>query len=170
MEMLSSLTAARLKELFHYNPETGRWTVLKVDPGTGNPRKVGQLLSRRKHRHCFEVDGQKYISSRLAWLYVLGEWPRFYIDHVNGDETDDRWENLREATQRLNNANARKRKDNKSGIKGVHWDRERRKWFAAINDAVGHRRNLGRFSTIEEAENAYKRAAKALFGEFARHE
>ncbi len=116
--LLSNLTAARLRELFRYNPATGRWIVIKVDPGNGNPRKVGQLMPRRKYRYGFEIDGQKYVSSRLAWLYMLGEWPKFYMDHINGDETDDRWENLREATQRLNNANARKRKGNQGGTLG----------------------------------------------------
>ena len=170
MRLLTGLTAARLRFLFHYNPETGRWTVLRVDGGTGNPRQPGQLMPRRKYRGGFEVDGQKYVTSRLAWLYMTGEWPALDVDHANGDPTDDRWENLRHATRRQNNGNAKKRRDNTSGIKGVHWDRERKKWFVAINDAVGHRRALGRYKSLEEARLVYEKASVALFGEFARHD
>lgn len=163
----SDLTAARLRGLLHYNPATGVWTAIKQTRG----RKLGCTLSKRKIRNTLQIGKTRYLAARCAWLYMTGAWPEpFYIDHINGDPTDDRWCNLRLATQRLNNANARMRKNNTSGIKGVHWDRERKKWFAAINDAVGHRRALGRFERLEDAAEAYRKAAQELFGEFARCE
>jgi HNH endonuclease len=43
------------------------------------------------------------------------------MDHVNGDRADNRWCNLREATQSQNQANTSMRADNISGYKGVCW-------------------------------------------------
>lgn len=98
---------------------------------------------------------------------MTGSWPKGVIDHINGDPSDNRFSNLREATQSQNCANARKSKNNTSGVKGVHWDRVNKKWRATIM----HKRRqitIGRFDTIKQAAAAYEAKAAALFGEFAR--
>jgi hypothetical protein len=89
------------------------------------------------------------------------------VDHVNGDRLDNRRANLRLATQRENSANTRKRSSNKSGVKGVVWDKARKKWAAYIK--VNYRSiGLGRFDTIDAAAEAYATAARKHFGAFAR--
>ena len=161
------LTAERLRELLHYDPETGAWTWVKprnrINPGdrAGWYNFYGYLRIR--------IDGWKYVASRLAFLYVLGRWPEAEIDHKDGNRLNNRWDNLREASHNENMWNMKRRRDNASGFKGVTWDKHRRKWTAHIKIDGRHIR-LGLFRTPEAAHEAYKAKAIELFGEFARLE
>jgi hypothetical protein len=116
-----------------------------------------------------QLDGHRYYLHRLAWYYVYGQWPERDVDHINGDPSDNRITNLRLATQTQNNANARRRRDNTSGFKGVTWNRARRKWMAQI-DYGGDHFYLGLFTKIEAARAVYAAKSLELFGEFARAE
>lgn len=89
------------------------------------------------------------------------------VDHVNGDQTDNRRSNLRLATRSQNLANSRLRSDNSTGFKGVHFNKAERRYIASISKQ-GRRHHLGYYDTAEEAHKAYLTAAQALFGEFAR--
>lgn len=128
------------------------------DPATPNPYLV------------VFVDGTLYRAHRLVWLYVFGRWPSEGLDHINGDGCDNRLVNLRECNQRQNNGNHKRLNcHNTSGFRGVTWRKDKRKWKAYINR---HNRqcHLGYFDTAEEAYEAYKAAAIAHFGDFARVE
>jgi hypothetical protein len=111
------------------------------------------------------LDGMLHRAHRLAWFYVTGEWPPLGIDHSNLDRADNRWHNLRLATQSQNCANVRTRRNSASGLKGVvkHAD----KWRAMIRNK-GRMHHLGLFPTKEEAHAAYVAAAISFYGEFAR--
>lgn len=102
----------------------------------------------------------------MAWLYVYGEWPDFEIDHINGDAHDNRICNLRRATHQQNMANSKVRAHNASGLKGVQRHTLSRKWRARIQ-VSGRTIHIGLFDTKEEAHEAYMRAARFHFGEFA---
>lgn len=88
------------------------------------------------------------------------------VDHKNGNGLDNRKCNLRLCTDQQNNWNARIRKDNKSGLKGVSWHKNSKKWRTQIrwNDK---KVTLGYFTDKLEAKKAYDLKAKQLFGEFA---
>ena len=151
-----TLTQARLKELLHYDPETGVWTWLVRRKGTrGFGQRAGTTGPNRRQR--IKIDGQEYLSYRLAWLYMTGEWPAKLIDHINGCQWDDRWVNLRAATHQQNQGNMKHR----SGYKGV--TKRSNRWYVAC----GRNTYVGCFRTEGDAARAYDAAAKKRFGEFA---
>jgi len=85
---------------------------------------------------------------------------------MDGDISNNRIENLRECTVAQNNRNARVKKTNKLGVKGIRQltsgTYEARIW------KDGKRINLGYFPTLAEAKEAYEINAREIFGEFAR--
>jgi hypothetical protein len=156
------LTRARLRELLHYDEETGefRWW-----------RRAGDEICLGNVAGCVRrcILGRSYRAHQLAWLYVKGRWGRPMIDHRDGDATNNRWSNLRRATASQNSANSRRRRTNTSGYRGVWLCGRSRRWRACITKA-GRRRHLGTFATPEAAHDAYVAAARKLFGEFHRPE
>jgi len=156
-----TITLARLKEVLRYDPLTGEWIWLQG-------RFAGKCAgSVKEGRRLIMVDWERHRAARLAWFYMTGEQPPPIVDHRDLDTLNDRWINLRAANKSTNGANATMRVRNKSGRKGVTWDKAREKWRAKI---VYQYRciELGRFDTIEAAAAAYECKAKELFGEFAR--
>lgn len=152
------LTQERLKELLDYDPKTGvfRWRAT----GRGRKTKVGSdLMSRGYLQIC--VDGRRYYAHRLAWLYTHGTLPRGYADHVNRDTTDNRAENLREATPSQNMQNRGANKNNTSGHRGVSWRKDCSRWAATIMIDRKHHR-LGLFVDLADAVAARK-AAELLY-------
>jgi hypothetical protein len=93
--------------------------------------------------------------------------PAGEVDHINGVRADNRIANLRLATMSQNRANAKRRSDNRSGLKGVSWCAPRSKWRAQIKTG-GRSQHLGLFGSAEAAHAAYSREATRVFGEYAR--
>lgn len=114
-------------------------------------------------------DGRGYLGHRLVWFFVHGVWPDKQIDHINGERSDNRIANLRLATCTQNLGNARKPSHNTSGLKGVSWNKATKKWLTQIQ-VYGKATCLGFFADASEAHEAYRSAAIARFGEFARAE
>lgn len=160
------LTAERLREVLRYDPETGGFTWIKATGKKVRPGKPAGSVSKTHGYAILGVDGTSYRAHRLAWLYVYGHFPEGHIDHINGDTSDNRLCNLREATRTQNLANSRRYKNNKSGLKGVHWHPQSGKWRVQVRL---NRRNhhVGLFADRHDAHRAYLDAASQLFGEFA---
>jgi hypothetical protein len=161
----SELTQERLKLFLAYDPSTGIFTWLqgghKYKPGT-----VAGYINDSGYSLIW-VSGRDYRAHRLAWFHVYGRWPLGEIDHINGNPSDNRITNLREATRANNTANSRKPITNKSGYKGVSWHAQGRCWQAHIkNNGVNH--YLGHFQCPKQAHAAYCEAALRLKGAFAR--
>lgn len=87
------------------------------------------------------------------------------VDHINNCIHDNRWANLRACSREQNMRNYKKPKNNKSGVKGVHWDSRSSKYYCQIG-LHGKRKFLGYFSDIEHARQAYREAADKYHGEF----
>jgi hypothetical protein len=103
---------------------------------------------------------------QVVFLMHHGYLPK-YIDHIDGDSTNNRIENLRPATQSQNCANSVMNKNNTSGYKGVVWLKRRNKWKAQLG-VNGKCVFLGHFDSKEDAFEAYKLNSIKYFGEFSR--
>lgn len=166
---MMQLTQALVKDILDYDTETGIFTWKSDSSNNGNYR-AGQIAGSRKDGYVvIRIFTKPYRAHRLAWLYVHGEWPKDRIDHKNGIRNDNRILNLRPCTQGDNVRNSRRPKTNTSGYKGVSFNTEHRKWRAAIT-VNGRSFNLGYFLDPEVAHQAYVKASKIHFGEFARAE
>jgi len=152
--MKELLTQAELKELLHYNPDTGALTWLK----SGKGRKAnGETKGLNNGYFTIRIKGRQYKSHRLAWLYVYGVWPKDQVDHINHITTDNRIANLREVTNQENHRNASLSKNNTSGVTGVYWHKQIKKWLASIH--VDYKKtHLGCFDKFEDAIAARKKA------------
>lgn len=151
------VTQERLKELLHYDPETGAfiWRVARRGPAgvgdvAGTLRVTGYIT--------IGIDGRIYRAHRLAFLYMGVSLPP-QVDHENHIRNDNRWVNLSPATSFINQRNCTLHKNNQSGVTGVHWHKYFRKWTATIGFNK-KRYHLGRFNDKEEAIKVRKEAEK----------
>lgn len=150
----------QLRAFIAYDPETGIFTAVKARARVHVGKVLG-LKDKSGYLHIV-LNQVHYYAHRLAWLFMTGDWPEDYVDHINGVKADNRWANLRAATNGQNQQNRKLRSDSVSGLKGVS-RRTSTSWAARI--AGGH---LGCFPTPEEAHAAYMKAAREQYGEFAR--
>ena len=161
--------ADELRKLVNYDPATGIVTAkVRLSGHCAPGDEVGSL----HHTGCLntKLKGRHYILSRLIYCWMTGEWPTRMIDHKNRDRKDNRWGNLRLATNGQNRANSISAGIT-TGTKGV-WLRKRYKTGKpryvsqiTINGKCCH---LGHFDTLEAASVAYRVAAEKAFGQFAR--
>jgi len=156
---------ARVRELFHVDPESGQ-LVRKISRGPQSAGSAAGSLGGTGYLQV-DVDGRKYLVHRLIWLHVHGSLPQ-RLDHADGDRTNNRIANLRPCSQSQNSANRKRpRRAGRGRFKGVSWHKKSQQWRAYIV-IDGKQRHLGFFSRERDAARAYSRAAKEAFGSFAR--
>lgn len=156
------ITQDKLKELVHYDPDTGLMTRLVQ---TGSRALTGSIvcsLSKHGYRRLW-YNGKHYFVHRLVWLYMYGSFPKCLIDHVNRDNSDNRLVNLRLADKTQNSYNRGRNNNNSTGYKGVTKHGE--KWVAQIT-VKGVHKYLGTFETPELAAEFYDLAAQMTHGEY----
>lgn len=160
--MMREIPVEDIRNKLSYDPLAGffHWKIrargIRFGAVAGSKAATGYLTIR--------INDELMLAHRIAWAHVHGSWPTQQIDHINGDRSDNRILNLREATASQNGAN-QKARPNKCGFKGVVKNRE--KWAAKIV-RNGKRYHLGSFETPLLAHRAYMQAAIKLHGEFAR--
>jgi hypothetical protein len=156
------ITPEILREVFDYNPDTGILRRRK------NGKAVaGSVVSPWGHL-VVRVLGRNMLIHRVAFAIVNGRFPSKCIDHINGDSSDNRIENLREASVSENGRNTLGKRNSTTGILGVSWSRALKKYQAqiGINSKNIH---LGFFGSKEEASAARIAAEVIHHGEFASH-
>ena len=161
------VTAKELREILHYDPETGDFTWVRTQcPRLKPGDKAGSINKRWNYIYIY-VGGKGRRAHRLAWLYMTGEWPVQWIDHINGNGCDNRFKNLRECNPSQNGFNSKLTKSTKSGLKGATWDSQTQMWRAVI---TVNRKTIcrGRYKTAQEAHAVYCKMAKEFAGEFYR--
>lgn len=153
------LTAERARELLHYDPGTGVFTWLRR---TSNRIRVGDVAGALVDGYiAIGIDGASYQAHRVAWLMTHGVFPGPELDHEDGNKSNNRIANLRDAGSRENRLNMPRRSDNSSGVTGVSWHAKARKWVAQVQ-IDGQNIYLGLHETIEAAAHARMLASKML--------
>jgi len=112
------------------------------------------------------LGGKAVLANRLIFFMHTGAIPQV-IDHINGDSSDNRIENLRPATVSKNAMNCKLSASNTSGVKGVGWHKATAKWTAYIRIDKRHR-SLGVFESFFDAVCSRRAAELAHYGEFSR--
>lgn len=112
-------------------------------------------------------DGYVLSSSGKLHRILMNSPTGSVVDHINGDPSDCRRENLRVTSQRKNTYNARLSSNSTSGYKGVCFDKRRGRYMASIHPG-GCTKFLGYYDAPQEAAAAYDKAAAFFYGEFAR--
>ncbi len=150
----TDLTAARLRELLHYDPETGVFTWV-VRRGCAQPGDVAGCPDQKGYLKLM-IDGKFYYCHRLAWYWVHGVWPVHMIDHIDTVKSHNWIANLRDVPRSINQQNRRTALSNsKTGMLGASPDAD---GFVARISGV----NVGRFKTAQEAHDAYIEAKRRL--------
>jgi hypothetical protein len=150
------LTQERLRKLFDYNPTTGQFKRLVTVSGLA---KAGMIAGTKTYDGYLQIgiDGKAYKAHRLAFLYMVGRFPRDQVDHKNGVRNDNSWANLRECSVFENHQNRKKspsyKTSNHIGV-GLHkqsggWlahiqanGEAYRKWHKTEAEAVAWRREM----------------------------
>lgn len=151
-------------EFLSYDEESGQLIWQKRPPYSriivGN--RAGNRL--RNGRSLVKLNGSLLYVHHIIWWLVYSKWPTDELDHANGDPTDNRISNLREADRFKNTQNSRYR--GIAGLKGAYPLAHGDRWFSRIT-ANGKSIYLGIFLTEKKAHFAYCVAAAKYHGEFA---
>jgi hypothetical protein len=146
-----------LKNTFYY--KDGSLYRIKTGKIAGTVRKDGYVQIKLNYKF--------YLAHRLIYLFHFNELPKF-IDHIDGNPQNNRIENLREVNKSQNGQNAKKWKNNTSGVKGVDFVKKRNKWRVRIQ-FNGVAKHIGLFDDLELAELASQEARDKYHGQYARN-
>jgi len=137
------LNQKRLREILTYDPDTGIFTFAK-------DKRKGKIAGTAHDPRGFQkvqIDNERHLLHRLAWLWMTGTMPRWSVEHVNGDRSDNRWENLREGNRPQKTAHRAPWREPTS-TPGVWQVGDR---FEAMVEVDGVMMNLGTFETQQAA-------------------
>lgn len=157
---MKPINADLVKNLFDYHDGKLIWAVDK-----GRAKKGQGAYIASSGYKVLKFNGVQYLEHRLIWAWH-GNENVDCLDHINGNCLDNRIENLRPASQHENMRNSKKRKDNVSGAKGVHWCASKNRWRVVIasNDKQTY---VGSFKYLDAAKMAANNYRLSNHKEFA---
>lgn len=150
MKAARVLDIALLRSTFEYDAETG--VITRREDGSA------AFASRHKSGYAWgSFKNKQFLGHRIAWAIFYGTDAET-IDHINGNKTDNRINNLRSVTMRENSKNAAIFKTNTSGFRGVHWNSYWKRWKVGV--VVNYKYiHVGTYKCIGAAAIAYHIAA-----------
>ena len=152
------LTYEELHEKYYY--EDGKLYYKKNNKIAGGFHKSTGYFNIEIEKRCFGVH-------RIIFALLTKSTP-IVVDHCDGNRTNNNIDNLRSASYQQNAFNRATATNNTSGIKGVYWNKDKKKWRAHIK-IDNKQEHLGYFNTLEDAKTARIDAAKKYHGEYVRH-
>jgi hypothetical protein len=158
------ITQEKLKELVYYQ-DGNLITKVKFADKVVIGKPLGCVNSDGYIQ--ISIQGKKYYAHRLVFLYHHGYLPN-YLDHIDGDKSNNKIENLRAASLHENNYNVKTPKTNKSGVKNVHWNKKNKNWnvtLAANNKSM----YFGSFDDLELAALVAEEARNLYHKQYACH-
>jgi len=160
-----NLTQDILKTRVVYDPNSGNFSRAKTKRSVKHGKIMG-WTDDLGYIHVRVLD-KLYLAHRLAWLYMTGAWPEGYLDHKDGNPSNNSILNLRECTQQENCFNSKIIHKKSSVRKGVCWHEQKQKYRAYIK-ANGKWTHLGYFNDMNDAIAARISAEEKYHGEFRR--
>jgi HNH endonuclease/AP2 domain len=154
---IKELLDMNIKNHITHNPYTGIFIRISTQEVAGYITEVGYVV--------ISLFGISYHAHRLAFFF-MGEPVPDCVDHKNGIRWDNRWKNLRSATNSQNQQNSKISTRNKTGYKGVSYHKVSKKFQASIMN--NKREHLGYYNTALEAALVYDKRAKELYKDFAK--
>lgn len=149
-----------------YQPANGIFRWKRRSGGKATRGRLAGSVNSRGYV-CIKVNGKNMTAHRIAF-YLLHGWLPEEVDHIDGDKLNNSAVNLRASSKSQNQHNSRMRKDNSSGVKGVHWDSKNNLWVATVRCA-GVRHGCGTYKSKFDAACAVFSARNRLHGEFVNH-
>jgi len=134
----------KVRPRHHFKSKRSQTRVNNIHAGNAAGRVFGD-----GYRQVY-VNGCGYLAHRIVWLMATGSEPKGNIDHINGNRSDNRVENLRDVPQSDNQKNRGISSNNTSGVSGVYYEKARKKWKATVY-AGGKRAVQKRFNTLDDA-------------------
>ncbi len=172
-----------LRKVLRYEPDTGKlfWLVRTPDTFLDGVANAEHICRRWNGKYAGKeaftandrgykqgsVFGLNFRAHQVIWAMMTGEWNAADIDHIDMNKSNNSWANLRAASRSENKFNVGLRPDNTSGIKGVWYHSQCRKWAAEVY-ANGKKHSLGVFPTKQDASDVAAEARLRLHGDFAR--
>lgn len=154
-----TVTFEDVKGAFKYNPEDGVFSFIEEE------RNSRIRLTVEGYVSCSFM-GSSHFVHRLIWLYMTGAYPKKMIDHIDGNRSNNKWDNLREADSHQNGCNCVITKSNATGYKNVMRDKNSGLYKSHIM-VHGKQHHLGYFDNPVDAYEAFVKASKDLHGEFS---
>jgi len=158
------LTMDLVNKYFEYKDGTLYW---KEKTSNKSNVKIGDACGRQNKDGYIQttVHNKLYGNHRIIFLMFNGYLPEI-VDHIDGNRLNNRIENLRAATMSQNLHNAKLSKANKSGIKGVSWEKDRNTWKVQIG-VNGTTKRIGGIKSLELAELVAQELRQIHHGEYA---
>lgn len=160
------LTQSFVREHFNYDEDTGILSWIKKSSPYSRV-KIGEPVGC-KHRSGYivlTIKNRQWLAHQIAFLYMEGYIPE-EIDHEDTDKTNNAWNNLRPSDRSGNQQNKNISSNNTSGVKGVTWNKQRKKWQASIK-FKGKSYHLGLHESLDRAKQVLDEKRLELHGAFS---